>query len=414
VSRLAYVGTDRQVHLIDPDGRNDVRLSTPLPVEGNAPWGMLHPPREAYSWPSWSPDGAWVAAFCSAEKDDDAGPVRIVALGVDGVHVEEWARVEDGTPVYLQWNPTSDALGVLAQEGSQLTLRVVARARLGRLRELESGTPLFFAWSPDGRLLVHVGHAEGASQLVLRDPLGPRADVVYPSVPGSFCAPVFAGSRPVYAVADEEGWSTVVVSRIDGGSTRVLARHPGLLAIMPAPGGLPWVAVSAAQRGEGTSYDGIDVIHVETGETRRVTDAACMAFSWSPHGDAVFYAVVDSPENGVTWWRAAADGSGRMRLGTSWPTRDMLFYLHFFDQYVVSHPLTSPDGRWMVWAGYPAGAGQADLSVPPRIWVRDLHAPEEPPRAIAEGTFAVFPPAHVLATAPSETPLAWQEVPEAR
>jgi hypothetical protein len=32
------------------------------------------------------------------------------------------------------------------------------------------------------------------------------------------------------------------------------------------------------------------------------------------------------------------------------PTRDMIYYLNFFDQFVRSHSLWSPDGRYLVYA----------------------------------------------------------------
>jgi Tol biopolymer transport system component len=390
VSVFAFVGRDRQVHLGDAAGSRVWALTGAVP--GNdRPWGALAARRDAWSWPTWSPDGAWIACFAAEESDEDSGPARIVALSIDGVREEAWGHVETGVPVYVQWSPSGAHLAVLAQDGQELTLTLVSRARLGRVREVASGLPLFFNWTPEDTILLHVGQESGDTGLVLRDPVGTEADVPYPSSPGSFCAPVFAGGRPVYAVEGEEGASEVVTSRMDGGDSRTLARYVGLLAIVPAPR-RPWVALSASQRGEGSPYDGIDLVQLYTGEVRRVSESACLAYFWAPDGSYLLQAIVDHPANGVTWWRVDVEGGPPRRLATFWPTRDTLFFLHFFDQYGQSHSPLSPDGRWLVYAGYPVGGTQADVSVPARIWVLDLEATGGEARPVAEGTFATFPP----------------------
>ena len=58
----------------------------------------------------------------------------------------------------------------------------------------------------------------------------------------------------------------------------------------------------------------------------------------------------------------------------------------------MGHSLLSPDGRYLVYAGYPAGGGQADLSSPPRIYVKDTENLAAPPVEVGVGSFAVFSP----------------------
>jgi hypothetical protein len=182
-----------------------------------------------------------------------------------------------------------------------------------------------------------------------------------------------------------------VRSALDGTQSRILWSSEGLLAVAPAPHGRALVAISAAPRGEGSPYEGIVLIDVEDGTTRALTEASCLAFFWCPTGESILYAVVDKAQNCVTWHRVGLDGEHRV-VATFWPTRDLLFYLHFFDQYAQSHPVVSADGRWLTFAGYPAGGGQADLSAPPRIYVKDLHDLERPALEVGNGQFAVFPP----------------------
>lgn len=393
MSRIAYVGLDRQLHLVGPRGEDPVQLTVPMPRTGGA-WGMLAKPHDAYAWPTWSPKGDWIAAFVVEGDDNETGPVRIVTLSIDGVRQVEWAQIGGMSPIYLQWHPRGEALTVLAQQSSDLVLGLLRRERLGHLRTLEQGVPLFFNWTPSGsRLLVHVG-ARGTpnGRLVLRDPLGDGEDILYDRQPGSFCAPVFTAGRAVYALRRSDGSSEVVVSDFAGNHRQSLVSHKGLVAIVAAPHDKPMVAVSHAPRGEGTPYRGIEIVHLETHEVQRVTDADCLAMFWSPLGDYLLYAVVDSVANCLVWHRVDLTGRPPVRLGSFWPTRDILFYLHFFDQYATSHPILSPDGRYVVYAGYPAGDGQADLSSPPRIYVKDVLEIESPPVEVARGAFAVFSP----------------------
>jgi hypothetical protein len=396
LSRLAFVGLDRQLYVTDVSeagaGKEPIALTAPVPGAGAGSWGMAARPSESWSWPTWSPDDAWIAAFAVEGSDTESGPVRVVALSLDGVRQVEWAHIPNVSPIYLQWHVSGDAISVLLQQGSELALSLLRKQRLGQVRPLEQGVPLFFNWTPDGqRVLIHVGGKDDpGGRLVLRDPMGDGEDILFDRTPGSFCAPVFPAGRAVVALRHEDGGSEVVASAADGTDPTSLFVRRGLLAVVPAPNGAPWIAVSSAPRGEGTPYRGIDLVHIETGESREVSVGDCLAFFWSPKGDYLLYAVVDSEANCLLWNMVYVDGGPSIPLGSFWPTRDILFYLHFFDQYAQSHPIISHDGRYVAFAGYPAGGGQADLSSPPRIFVKDVTDPDRPPELAGRGSFAVF------------------------
>lgn len=390
--RLAYIGLDRQLWVTDVEGGAPQALTRAMPRPGGA-WSMLKGPSEAWAWPAWSPGGDWIAAFAIESGDDVAGPARLVALSLDGIREEELATLGPTVPLYAQWHPAGDAVSVLTQQNDELVLSIVRRSALGRLRPVEHGVPLFFNWAADGsRLLVHVGGSDGDGRLLLRDPLGHAEDVLLDRPPGSFCAPVFVEGRAVYAVRQGpvEGRSEVVVSDPDGSHPMTLVERRGLLALVGGPGDR--VAVSSAPRGEGTPYHGLDLVRVTDGAVENVTETDCLAFFWAPDGTWLLYARVDPAGNCLTWYRAGLDGSAPVELGTFWPTRDLLFYLHFFDQYAASHSLISADSRYVVFAGYPAGGGQADLSMPPRVYVKDASDPARPAWEVARGSFAVFAP----------------------
>lgn len=394
MKRLAWVGNDRQLYACDLESGPVVALTRPLPA-GLGSWGTSPRTPEVWSWPTWSPDSEWIAAFAVESTDDRVGPVRVDVIGIDGIRQEVWWEGPNVAPIYLQWRPQGDALSILLQRGEELVLGVVQREHVGRMREIEAGAPLFYNWTPDGeRLLLHAGdRGKKGGRLLLRDPLGPAEDVLFPSDAGSFCAPVFTSGLAVYAIMGDE-LTEVVASTANGEFPRQLETGEGLYALVGAPAGANWVAVSRSMRQEGSPYLGITVIDPRDGTSRRLTERGLFAFSWSPCGTWILGAEVAAAENCLRWWRIPLDGEA-VDLGTFWPSRDMLFYLHFFDQYTASHSLISADGRYVAFAGYPAGDGHADLSQPPRIYVKDSHEPASPPEDVGAGVFAVWAPAAI-------------------
>ena len=390
MSRLAWVTADRQIAVAEADGSGGRRLTAAV-ARGVGAWSQLAKPQVLWSWPTWSPDRQWVAAFAVEASDDRSGPARVVALSADGLRETHWGEFPQDLPIYLQWHPHNRGLGVLTQRNQELVLSAIAEGRLGRARAVEAGVPLFFNWSPDGeRILVHAGDRGAAGgRMVLRDPFGGAEDVLFTAQPGSFCAPIFVGPEAVWARRAEAA-SEVVASTREGGEPRRLLARDGLLALVPAPVGRPLLAVAHAAAGEGSPYTELVVVDVITGEVRLLAAPPCLAFFWSPDARWLLVAQVASADNCLRWWKVPADGSAPIPLATFWPTREMVFLLHFFDQFTGSHPLVSSEGRHLAFAGYPAGDGQADLSAPPCIFLKDVDRPDAPAEEVDGGSFAVF------------------------
>jgi len=392
---LVYVGIDRHLHIV-----NGWASGAPHVVSLTAPpsFTLVPSPQEAWSWPTWSPDGRWIAAFAVLTRDDESGPARVVTMSADGIRQTEWADLPDAAPLYLQWHPGGAALCTLTQVDDDLRLGLVREAKLGLLKDVAQGVPLFFNWTPGGeRLWVHHGErGKSGGSLLIRDPLGDDEDHLYPKLPGSFCAPVFAGGRTLVAVrgvaeGEEQRPSIVVSCDEAGGDERVIAERVGLIALAVGPGGR--CALTSSVGGEGSPYEGLEVFDVTVDEPpRRITAGPLLAFTWVPGGAAIVLFRVDAPANCMSVVRVDVATGEEHVLGTFWPTRDLFFWLHFFDQFVQSHPLVSADGAWVTWSGYPAGNGQADLSAPPCVWVRSLVDLDARAIEVGRGSFATFAP----------------------
>ena len=388
--RIAYVGADRQLHVVDPDGGGRRQVTFSKVPGALSSWGGAGGD-DASSWPSWSPDGRWLACFQGRGDEGETGPFAVCAVEVDGVEERQLVELDGLLPIYSWWNSRGDKLAILAQDDDQLQLWTCRLDEVGAHRVIDQGVPLFFSWMPDGeRLLLHVGARDDRGRLVVRRADGQGDGQLFPDPPGSFCTPLIVGDRAVY-VAGRRGESTLTVSDHAGHGAMDLAPLQGLLAVVPSPVG-PAVAVAAAPRGETTPYQGIWVAPVEGGRIEQVSDEDCMAFFWTPDGRRIIYARLDLNASCMRWRCVDVETGKKEDLGPFWPSRDQLFYLHFFEQYAVSHPLVTADSRTLVFASHP-DPGDGEVGTTCQIIALDLDAPVVEHRVLAEGTFAVCSPA---------------------
>lgn len=393
---LATVGPDRQLHVLPLSGGLPQQVTWSRVVGGLTAAGGGATP-DGCSWPGWSPDGRWLVGF-RARPDQHGGETAVFVAEVGGVEEREiFARIDEH-PIYAQWSPDGRRLGLLCQLEEELLLYVL-EVESGDCRLVEHGAPLFFSWGPDSRhLVVHAGNGPRPGRLVRRVVDARGEDVVFPTGPGSFCAPLIVSGEPVRIVfaTDAPGeTSHVCTAELDGEHPRHVATLRGLLAIVPDHEGLH-VAIGSAPKGESTPYDGIWLADLQGGPLVQITTHECMAFFWCRGGRRLVYAALDRTMGCARWYRCdlgEQDPSDCVEeeLTPFWPTRDQLFLLHFFEQYTSSHAVVDPTGRWLTWATHP-DPGSAPPDPRPRVMVLDLDAADPEPQAVAYGSFAVFRP----------------------
>lgn len=371
-SPLVLVDAERQLVVLHPDGRR-----IPLTRDPSIVWASWARPEPEllHLWPSFSPDGGRVAAFAH-HPDGQAAP-RVRLLDLDGVEDADLAFLDDRLPIYLSWDPTGQRLALLTQRRSELALSIVDPSEPGEEQVLLRGSPVFFTWAED-RLAVYVSDSpEGENaRLVLLDPTGRRPPERLPGTPGNFCAPVWLGDELVY-VTYEQGRTSVVRARPGAQQAQVVEQVRGLVALV-AQGG--WVARGVAPEGDGTPYRFLSVYELPQSRSRMMLDWPCLAFLWA--GSRLVLTRVDTERNLLEWFVLQPGGAPRHIIDI-YPTRDLSFYLRFFEQYSLGLPLVDPSGRYLALAG----STEADGDEQPHVLVLDLEK-RGPPLDLGPGIFA--------------------------
>ena len=401
VDLIAYVGSDGNVYTIDPGGRQVVALTDDAQRIADAN-GALH----YYSDPAWAP-GKTGLAFLEAAVDNDLGSRFAVRVrGEDDSTSRIVFSSPERAPIYLYWSPDGKQLSFLTSDtrGGPLALHVVPLDG-GAGKVIDTGQPYYWSWSPTSQdMVVHVGGSSfdqpGVARLSLFSLAPEVAETAWALAPLSFQAPAYSpdgGSIVLAAVSESQGSGLLLVDP-DGEVLSVLSDDEAPIAFAWNPPG-EVIATMTFNPASPAGLGHLSFLHLTaSGEVKRVdTDAErVVAFFWSPDGEelAYFVPVVPGSNGGGSnvalqgpqinlRLRIADPGDGTSRdVATFRPTSDFLRILPFFDQYLRSATIWSPDSRDLVLPGYNA-AGQAT------IFVVSSDGRSEP-RPLADGTLAFW------------------------
>lgn len=380
--RLVYVGNDGDVYE-SGSGASPRRLT----------WGWSDaktPDRLHYVWPSFSPDGSHVACF--GVRTGAAPEAGLYAVHEDGFRMHEIWRMSEAAPVAESWSSDSRHIALLLQSREDLRLEIASMESPGQTQLLDQGAPLFWSWSPnDSIIAVHTGGSRNIydeARLAIFDVVGGRAEEMIRLVPGEFRTPTWSpdGRTLAYVDASDPRREMLAFHRIADGETDFVAPIGGQTVTLWAPDGKT-VAVAEAHGDSPHVYSGLRLIDTETGVTQAIFDDDLVSFFWTPCSTRL--AVVSFDERqGMRWSVVHTDGS-RQTLPTSfYPSRELVYFCWFFDQFATSHPLISPDGKLLVFAGHIAGSGAPEGS-PNSVYVTSL-AGDTAVERVGDGHFACW------------------------
>ena len=332
IEKLVYLGNNKELFIHTDD--SDTQLTYPLEEGTSLP----------SIWPSWSPDGQWVAYF---QPPQDDGIARVCVAQVHGMEVMVLAELTDRMPIYLYWSPTGKHLAVIEQAD---TLELVVYPLNGQKPiVLDDGAPIFFQWCPDGLAIVaHILHPLNRTSKVqfysLEDS---ELDEVISESAGRFCTPVFLQDQLIFA--EKMGrFVQVQMYNLQSKEKTTLCTFEGMLAFQVHP--IKAQLAIAVNSSEDANQNGVFLFDVSTGDCRKILDAPIQSMFWHPQGDKLLFSEIDL-ENRLLEWKFW-DGQNSQLIGQFIPTREQLFFLHFFEQFSLSHSIVSSVEEAFFFSGY--------------------------------------------------------------
>ena len=387
-ARVAFVGGDRQIWTLRADGTDPRQMTFGEGPGAQTPWGVMES-RDHSAWPCWSPDGRWLSCFQTQVGSQGDGTVWLSVMEAEGVEEQRLSTIDDSIPIYTQWAPDSTRLAVLSQGESHLSLGVCALGELGEYRLMEEGIPLFFSWTLDAqRLLIHSGSV-GDTRRMLRDVCGSEPDEVFRKSPGNFCAPLVVGNQAVF-VGRDENHGVLCVSDWAGTRIEGITGIEGLVAVVASACGR-YLAFSGAPPGNRQPYQGLWIADLETAKVSKVSADGLMAFFWIPDGRGLVVVTRGRGPAQLLWSLQPVDGGDAQPLASFYPSLDQKFFLHYFEQFAVSHAPVSGDSRRLVFASHPDPAGKGSDTTP-HICTVNLDGATPRVDVMAPGDFGVFSP----------------------
>lgn len=370
--QLAYIGADGNVYVTTADGESSIKVTSDatVPPEGE---GL------SYHRISWSPDGR--LAFAAVTRSGNKARSRLYVVESPGGPARIVGRSDEHFVIYVYWSPvpctgrpTCQRLAYLIEEEDGVGLHVVEMdAGQVENRLAGVGRPFYFSWSPDGRQIV--GHTGGArrhnpdARITLYDVDRDYVEIL-PQAPGLFYAPAWSpqGDRWLGVVADE-GMDQLQGIGPDQ-PTALAAALDAQIAFSWSPSG-DQVAYAIRENSDDTFYGPVHLFDLNTGKSRQVTNAAfsIAAFFWAPDGQRIGYlSQLSLPDAVWMQWRVYDLARDQDRGFTAFhPTPLMRFVIHSFNQYAQSHRFWSPDGRYLVYA-------DRDRTLVERVWLVDTWA----------------------------------------
>lgn len=372
--RIGFIGPDGNIYRIAQRG------GEPTPVTADAGANRAERTAVAYLQPTWAPDGRSMAFARTALTGARSLQASIWVTGGRNGPPREVFNTSTLRPIYLYWSPDSARLTLLSQplDSAELELGVIDLDQ-DRYRALDQGQPYYWSWLPDNSALVtHVGgdvrlNAAARLSLVPLDPLRGKAD--FNLSPTAFQSPaVSPDGRYVAFVTTTASGTSLVAREIDGPDERLLTAVPGFAYFAYAPRGNRIAVLKSATPGPAADGE-LTIIDTRSGSETALPHGDVIAFFWAPNGQRIAYLVPAraAQEQGLELDPRFARQPrlfyaelrvADVRRGNSWrvvqfPISEGFLRLHlpFFDQYLRSTSIWSPNSRFLTYAALTAAGG---------------------------------------------------------
>jgi Tol biopolymer transport system component len=380
---LAYATVDGRIQTARPDGSAAKTIS---PDEG------------FFSWPTWSPDGRYLAFSGTSPGGNGPGPLALYLYDLE----EERRRVlyfnDPGMgpilpnmPHYPLWAPDGERLSFMASAPLGLSLFIANVGGGDAPRVVVRNSPLYASWSADSRrMLVHAGIDH-----VLVDVGGGIAVRALDANAISYRAPAWwpSGDRVVLISDFESGDSELYISDLEREDQTLLTSLDGEAAFLWSPDGRS-LAVGLSQLQGGFIYDGVTFYSPDGTKQSVEIEGEVISFFWSPDSSKLAYVTLSLGREELRWMVLDLNDGGRWPLVDFIPSEALATVFRFFDQFAYSHSPWSPDSGSLVFAGTLAGGATSasfGRQPVPGIFVVSV-GPDPTVERVAGGVMAVWSP----------------------
>lgn len=394
---LAVVGIDNNLYVYDADGKN------PFPITSDAT-----PDVSLYHWPTWSTDGRLAYFGVSA---DTADPYSLGIFVVDtvksGAQAKTAFKSQTDIFTYAYWAPANCSPKSGSTDCRNLAVLYTPPADIAglaiRLIRDEAGTftnkvighaaPFYYSFSPDATQILWY---RSNDELSIYDVETGKLTKTLADIPGDFRAPMWSplDDRLLFGAVGTKPTLTDLIIAQGTNRQTLLHDQDGPLTFAWSPDATLVASVAG--------FEKLVITDPKTGEqVASSSQTGVIAHFWSPQSDRVAYIAATSDQqevqtrlrsnghtpveqavSGLSWYILDVKTGKTQRLATFLPSRDMVYYLNFFDQFARSHSLWSPDGRYVVY-------GASDTLGQPSVLLVDTRNPGQPIK-VATGTFGVW------------------------